>query len=222
MHAAWQARFPPPVVQHNMPAAQLAAVHAGVTQVERPFPPVTQVSPVGHSFVLPAVQICVWPIAQGAVAQVVIAGVPPMPPMPAMAGVRQQIWPPEQLREPEHEVTVAPAAHWLGLETHVFVAPPPPPTVQQVGVAPEHMAAPQLTPPPSCGPVTTPLLLAPAPLLPFCPPFEPLDVPDELPPVPPSGFPPLSLLEPPHATPSATPTETTKKTRAPFMKATSR
>jgi hypothetical protein len=88
----------------------------------------------------------------------------------------------------------------------------------QTGVTP-LTAAPHGTPVGMIMPlsVSVPLLLPP-PLLPLLVP------PPLLPELEPPPSPPLLLLElePPHAAATATPTATTKRMRAPFMKATSR
>ncbi|HEY4015649.1 MAG TPA: hypothetical protein VGM06_20055 [Polyangiaceae bacterium] len=238
-HVAWQVRPPAPPVQHTMPDAQLVAVQGSGTQVITP-PAPTQFSLAPHSAA--DEQSCVAPVAQ----EVSHVAVVPAPPRPAPAsgtgfGVRQQTCPVLQLAALAHEATVvAPVGQALADATHVLVAaaPPPPPapamagTVQHVRVGLTQTPAPQGTSPVAVVLTGAPSGL-PAPLLlvvplelppeedPLLAPVTPLLELEELE-LPGGGLPLSLVLDPPQAAASATPTETTKKIRAPFIKATSR
>lgn len=223
--------------QHTMPDAQLVAVQGMGTHVMTP-PAATQFSFGPHSAA--DEQSCVAPVAHDVAHDAVVPGLRPAPPASGAGfGVLQQTCPVLQLAELAQEATVVVVAgHALGDATHVLVAAPPPPpppppapgTVQHVSVGLTQTPVPQGTLPVAVVLTGDPSGL-PAPLLLVVPlELPPVGVPLLLPVVAPEleelelpGGLPLSLvLDPPQAAASPSPTETTKKIRAPFIKATSR
>jgi hypothetical protein len=243
-HVASHVRPPAPPVQQTMPDAQLVAVQGSATHVITPPAPATQFSLAPHSAA--DEQSCVEPVAQEVSHDAVVPGFAPRAPASgAGLGVRQQTCPVEQLAALAHAATVvAPAGHALGEATQELVAgvpgtpaaPAMAGTVQHVRVGLTQTPPPQGTSPvavvltgaPSGLPAPL-LLVVPTPELPLeeepptpllllvvpLPELEELELLD-------GGLPLSLVLDPPQAAASATPTETTKKIRAPFIKATSR